>query len=444
MDSSIFTNSLSVLVNWSATKDFVVEKGLRQGDPLSPFVFVLVMEVLTALMNKCKEMGEFRGFKVNDVKDVDLLQFADDALIFAECNLANLWSLKAIFRGFEMMSGLRIKFHKSNLYGVNAGDWFMEAAASFLSCKVGSLPFKFLGVRVGYNPRKLSMWRDFILMFKKRLSFWKGSNLSMAGRVVLINSVINALPIYLLSFYKAPKKVLNGVCSIQCKFLWGGGELKRSINWVCWDTVCKSREEGGLGVNNMEIMNVALLSKWKWRILTEKEAVWRDLLEARYGNIKLKVLVGDLSVVNRKDSIWWRDLIISDNYENLLLENFSSAIHVSVGNGETTPLWYADWTGQQSLMKCYPNLFSMAYNHVQTVSSAGAFNFNRWQWSLCQVFASGSTAKTMEENVFGVDGETVGAAGPGTAFLPAQDDGGAVPAVAVVASDDVQLDFHSP
>ncbi|XP_058762737.1 secreted RxLR effector protein 78-like [Vicia villosa] len=78
MECCIFNNSISVLVNGSATKEFKVEKGLRQGDPLSPFVFVLVMEALTALMKKSKEIGEFRGFRFNNGYEVDLLQLADD------------------------------------------------------------------------------------------------------------------------------------------------------------------------------------------------------------------------------------------------------------------------------------------------------------------------------------------------------------------------------
>ncbi|XP_058774304.1 uncharacterized mitochondrial protein AtMg00310-like [Vicia villosa] len=215
------------------------------------------------------------------------------------------------------MSGSRINFHKSNLYGINVDQWFMEAASTFLSYKVGLLSFKFLGVRVGGDPRKLVMWRDLLLMMKKRLAVWRGIHLNMAGRVVLINSVLNAVPLYSLSFYKAPKKVLKEIVAIQRNFLWGGCEIRKTVNWVSWDTICKTREEGGLGVKNVEIMNVALLSKWKWRILTEKEAVWRDLLEARYGNVKVKVLIGDISVVGKKDSIWWRDILISDNYENL-------------------------------------------------------------------------------------------------------------------------------
>ncbi|XP_058776599.1 uncharacterized mitochondrial protein AtMg01250-like [Vicia villosa] len=149
MEGCVFSKSLSVLVNGTTNKDFRVEKGLRQGDPLSPFLFVLAMEVLTTLVKKSKEVGEFRGFKINGEKEVDILQFADDTIILAEGETANLWSVKVILRGFELMSGSRINFHKSNLYGINVDQWFMEAASTFLSCKVGLLPFKFLGVRVG-------------------------------------------------------------------------------------------------------------------------------------------------------------------------------------------------------------------------------------------------------------------------------------------------------
>ncbi|XP_058756083.1 uncharacterized protein LOC131629310 [Vicia villosa] len=254
---------MSVLVNGSASKEFIMEKGLRQGDPLSPFLLVLVMEVLMVLLKKSKEIGEFRGFKIKGENEVDLLQFEDDTIIIAEGDIANLWSMKSILRGFELMSSSRINFHKINIYGINVGDWYLEATSSFLSCKVGSFPFKFLAVRVGDNPRKLSMWKELIMMLRKRWCVWRASHLSMAGRVVLINSILNAISIYSLSFYKAPKKVLNEVRSIQSKFIWTGGDLKKLINWVCWYTVCKTREEGGLGVKNVEIMNVALLSKWK-------------------------------------------------------------------------------------------------------------------------------------------------------------------------------------
>lgn len=91
-------------------------------------------------------------------------------------------------------------------------------------------------------------------------------HLNIAGLVCLINSILNAIPIYYLSFYKAPSKILKEITTIQSKFLWNGSDIKISIHWVSWDTVCKTREEGGLWVKNEEVMNVVLLSKWKWRI----------------------------------------------------------------------------------------------------------------------------------------------------------------------------------
>ncbi|XP_058733800.1 uncharacterized protein LOC131605468 [Vicia villosa] len=348
--------------------------------------------VLTALMKRSKELGEFRGFCYKENKEVDLLQFADDTIILAEEDTANLWSMKAILRGFEMMTGLRVNFHKSNLYGINVGDWYLEAASSFLTCKVGTFPFKFLGVRVGDSPRKLSMWKDLLAMFRKRLNVWRGRYLSMAGRVELINSVLSAIPIYSLSFYKAPKKVLQEIKSIQSKFLWGGGDRDKSIHWVSWDTVCKSRKEGGLGVKDVEIMNVALLSKWKWHILTEKEAVWKDLLEARYGNLRLKVLIGDVSSLSKKESHWWRDLIVSDNFERLLFDHFTSAIKCNIGNGASTPLWYASWAGQKSLMESFPILFSLAGNFLDSIYLAGAFVEGVWCWNYSSWFVEGSNA----------------------------------------------------
>lgn len=227
MEGCIFSSSIFVLINGITTKDFKVDKGLLQGDPLSHFLFVLVMEVLTALVRKAKEVGEFRGFRVNEEEEIHMLQFADDTIIISERDTANIWSMKAIFRGFELMSGLRINFNN------RVGDWFLEATSTFLSCRVGSFPFKFLGVKVGENPKNTSMWKDLISFLRRRLAVWRGNNLNRAGRVVLINSVLNVIPIYSLSFYKDLSKLIQDIQSIQSKFLWGGSDLKRSIHWMC-------------------------------------------------------------------------------------------------------------------------------------------------------------------------------------------------------------------
>ncbi|XP_058733000.1 secreted RxLR effector protein 78-like [Vicia villosa] len=108
MEGCVFTSSLSIIINGSVTKEFNVEKGLRQGDPLSPFLFVIAAEVLTGLMNRATSLGDFRGFLYNEIDACGMLQFADDTIFIAEGDLANIWTIKSILRGFEIMSGVRV------------------------------------------------------------------------------------------------------------------------------------------------------------------------------------------------------------------------------------------------------------------------------------------------------------------------------------------------
>jgi exonuclease III len=222
ISACIFQSSMSVLVNGSPTDDFIVGKGLRQGDPLSPFLFLIVAEGLTGLMGKAVDNNVFHGYKVSNSILFHTLQFADDTIIMGEGNWDNLWTIKTVLRSFEIVSGLKVNFHKSKLYGMNLDNRFLGASSSFLHCEVDSIPFRFLGIPVGANPRRKATWSSIIDTTRKRLSVWNGRNLSIGGRVTLINSVLSSLPLYFFSFFKAPVCVLKELVSIQRRFLWGG------------------------------------------------------------------------------------------------------------------------------------------------------------------------------------------------------------------------------
>ncbi|XP_058760611.1 uncharacterized protein LOC131633951 [Vicia villosa] len=222
MEACIFNSSLSILVNGSPTKDFWAEKGLRQGDPLSPFLFTLVVEGLAVMFNKAAELGSFDGFQVSNNLTVRILQFADDTVIVGRGCWKNLWTVKSIFRGFELISGLKVNFSKSKVYGVNLQKSFMDSVSQFLSCCRDVLPFKFLGIFVGSNPRRCESWRGVLRSLKKKLSLWKCRFLSIGGRVTLLNSVLSSIPIYTMSFFKAPVKIIKEIITIQSRFLWCG------------------------------------------------------------------------------------------------------------------------------------------------------------------------------------------------------------------------------
>jgi hypothetical protein len=105
---------------------------------------------------------------------------------------------------FEKVSGLKLNFHKSMLVGVNIVDLWLMEAASVLGCKVGKVPFMYLGLPIGSDPRRLSFWEPVVTRIRIRLSRWKNRLLSFAGRLVLLKFFLTSLRVYDLSFFKAP------------------------------------------------------------------------------------------------------------------------------------------------------------------------------------------------------------------------------------------------
>jgi hypothetical protein len=145
---------------------------------------------------------------------VSHLQFADATLILGEKSWANVRGMRVVLLLFESMSGLKVNFSKSQLVGVNvAGSWLSEASR-LLQCKVVSLPFVYLGLLIGGNVRHMSFWESIIDRIKAKLSGWKSKDLSLGGRLVLLKSVLSSLPVYALSFFKAPTVIISSIYSL--------------------------------------------------------------------------------------------------------------------------------------------------------------------------------------------------------------------------------------
>jgi len=149
----IGTTSASVLVNGSPTDEFYLERGLKQGDPLSPFLFLLAAEGFNVLMESLLLHNIFAGYKVgaSDPEVVSHLQFVDDTLILGEKSWANIRAMRVVLLLFEALSGLKVNFCKSQLVGVNVFSSWLAEAALVLNCNVGSLPFVYLGLPIGGN-----------------------------------------------------------------------------------------------------------------------------------------------------------------------------------------------------------------------------------------------------------------------------------------------------
>ncbi|GKV34438.1 hypothetical protein SLEP1_g42813 [Rubroshorea leprosula] len=237
------SSSVSVLINGSPTNQFPVSKGIRQGDPLSPFLFLIVAEGLNGLVSSAVEKQLYKGVAVgNEGVSVSHLQFADDTIFFGEASEDNIGVIKSIMRTFELVSGLKINFGKSQLMGIGVEDNWRNKMAFKLCCKEGEFPFKYLGIPIGGNHKRVAMWQPMVDSFKKKLTTWKGQFLSLGGRITLINSVLSSLPVFLMSVYLIPKGVVE---ASNYREVWReGGTLaglikeKEGLGSTWWRDVC--------------------------------------------------------------------------------------------------------------------------------------------------------------------------------------------------------------
>ncbi|KAK3195492.1 hypothetical protein Dsin_026802 [Dipteronia sinensis] len=183
----ISTPTMSVLVNGSPTEEFTVERGLRQGDPLSPFLFNIIVESLSCCIMKAVDLNLLKGATLgNGEVQVSHLQFADDTILFLEPKTVYLINTKRILRCFEMASWLKINFHKSCVVRVGKKVEADDDWAALFKCKKATFPITYLGLPLGARLSSKAFWESVLLRIQKRLASWKKKFLSKGGRLVLV------------------------------------------------------------------------------------------------------------------------------------------------------------------------------------------------------------------------------------------------------------------
>jgi len=136
---------------------------------LAPLLFNIVVEALNGMMSQAMGKNLFRGFPVGLNKvEISILQYADDTIFFGEAFMENVRVIKAILRTFELILGLKISF---GAFGMSE-QWKSEAA-NYLNCSLMSVPFTYLGIPIGANPRKCQTWDPIISKCERKLAKWK-------------------------------------------------------------------------------------------------------------------------------------------------------------------------------------------------------------------------------------------------------------------------------
>jgi hypothetical protein len=185
--------------------------------------------MLAIIIERAKTDGFIEGLIPHLVDGgLSILQYADDTILFMKHDLEKAQNLKLILSAFELLSGLKINFHKSELFCFGEAQDEVNAYAELFGCGQGQFPMRYLGIPIHYRRLTLVEWKSLRRDYKKRLSSWKSKLLSLGGRLVLINSILTNMVLHMISFFLLPRGILQKLDYYRSRFFWQGDSEKRS------------------------------------------------------------------------------------------------------------------------------------------------------------------------------------------------------------------------
>jgi len=262
----ISTPNFSILINGIPTTTFNATRGIRQGDPLSPFLFIMATEGLGRYFKKEQRERKIKGLRLwGNNLPITHQQFVDDIMLFCEATIKEVRNMKRILDLFMEASGMEVNKEKSCTFVFNTLDSIKSHLTRTLGFRQGELPTKYLGNQIDINPTRMVNWQQVTEKLKNKMASWSFRSLNIAGRIVLVKSVLQAMPIYSLSIMAAPKGACTKIKEIYGKFIWGGPNQQRKWALVSWKNLTKRKEEGGLGLRDPEMLNKVMGAKLWWR-----------------------------------------------------------------------------------------------------------------------------------------------------------------------------------
>ncbi|XP_024042628.1 uncharacterized protein LOC112099434 [Citrus clementina] len=279
----ITTTSFSVLINGVPKGLIQPQRGLRQGCPLSPYLFILCAEVFSNLLMQAESQRLIHGLKFGNNITISHLLFADDSLIFARASKEDCVHLKGIFDCYATTSGQIFNFDKSSIFfshNVKADQ--ISTIKNLFKLKVVSKHERYLGLPSLIGRKKKSFFNEIKLKILSKISSWEHKCFSSGGKEVLIKAVAQAVPAYAMSVFKLPVGTCNDIQKVIARYWWGSKEDKRAIHWASWHKLSQAKSRGGLGFRDLSSFNQALVAKQGWRIIQNSNSLVAKVLQAKY------------------------------------------------------------------------------------------------------------------------------------------------------------------
>jgi len=325
------STTLSISINGAQHGYFNCNRGVRQGDPLSPLLFCIAEDVLSRSISLLVEQGKIS--LINSSRNHNIpshIMYADDVMIFCKGKISSVEALIDLFIRYAECSGQCINPAKSTIFSSSISRSRLEHLVNMLGFNSGNLPFNYLGVPIFKGKPKASHLQPIADKIKTKLHSWQAPFLSIAGRALLIKSVIHPMLTHSMAVYSWPKALLKDIDKWSRNFIWSGNTEIRKMVTVSWHKPCKPLEEGGLGIRSLVKLNEANNLKLSWEMLNSKQP-WAI-------SLKDKVIKKRSPITYHVSSSIWSS--IKSEYP-IILENSSWLL----GNGENINFWSDNWCG---------------------------------------------------------------------------------------------------
>ena len=329
----------SIRINGKPCGNIVPTRGLHQGDPLSPYLFLSCAKGLSAMIKKATVEGDLHAVIVcrRGPKILHLF-FADDSLIFCRASLEECDSLQRIFQVYEAASGQQLNRTKTSLFfNSNTDRSVKEEIKNRFGAQVIQKSQKYLGLPLMVGRNKRNSFNSIKEKLAKKLSGWKEKLLSKVRKEILIKVVAQAIPTYTMSCFKLLDSLCDELTSLIRNFWWGQKQNERKTAWLSWEKLCMPKSCGGLGFKLLKLFNLALLAKQGWRLQVGKHSLVFKVFKAKY--------FPDCDFVNasmgNNPSYIWQSLMAEQRV-------VKQGMRWQVGNGTNIREWRDKWLPNSS------------------------------------------------------------------------------------------------
>ncbi|GKE07647.1 reverse transcriptase, partial [Tanacetum coccineum] len=276
--------SFAFNINGKVSGHVTPTRGLRQGDPISPYLFIMCAEALSSMIRKAVTCGYIHGVKVcRGAPEISHLFFADDSIFFTRASVEECYKLKGMLERYCKASGQVINYEKSKIsFSTNVDPSTRTRIIESLEVHEVANQSKYLGLPSIIGRSKKLVFQAILDKIKKKLSGWKEKTLSIGGNEVLIKSVAQAIPMYVMNIFLLLDTLINDIHKALNLFWWSDGVKQNPIRWCSWEKMCVSKFRGGLGFRHLGLFNKSLLAKQLWRLITSPNTLAARVLKACY------------------------------------------------------------------------------------------------------------------------------------------------------------------